>query len=69
MPHPMQWIFDPLNEIENYRKLKEAAQQDGVFAVYGVDDSQRLHLLAGLAVELNRPLLFVTATDQAAQRA
>ena len=69
MPHPMQWIFDPLNEIENYRKLKEAARQDGVFAVYGVDDSQRLHLLAGLALELNQPLLFITATDQAAQRA
>ena len=69
MPHPMQWIFDPLKEIDAFNKLTEAARAGGIFAVYGVDDSQRLHLMAGLAMELKRPLLFVTATEPEAQQA
>jgi len=65
----LDWLFAPLEEIESYRQLKEAVQRPGVLCATGLDDSQRLHMLAGLARESGRMLLFVTATDQLAQKA
>lgn len=63
------WLFEPLGELAEYRALCEAAEKGGVVCVTGLDDSQRLHLLAGLARQTGRMLLFVTATDQLAQKA
>ncbi|MBR3504560.1 MAG: transcription-repair coupling factor [Clostridia bacterium] len=63
------WLFAPLEEIDSYRQLREAVKRPGVFCATGLDDSQRLHMLAGLARETGRMLLFVTATDQLAQKA
>ena len=65
----MDWLFAPLNDVDEYRALRDAAAKKGVLCVTGLDDSQRLHLLAGLARETGRMLLFVTATDQLAQKA
>ena len=65
----MNWLFAPLEDIDEYRALRAAAEKPGVLCVTGLDDSQRLHLLAGLARETGRMLLFVTATDQLAQKA
>ena len=59
----MNWLFAPLNDMEEYRALRAAVEKPGVVCVTGLDDSQRLHLLAGLARETGRMLLFVTATD------
>ncbi|MBO4297736.1 MAG: transcription-repair coupling factor [Clostridia bacterium] len=65
----LDWLFAPLGEIESYRQLREAVKKPGVVCATGLDDSQRLHMLAGLARESDRMLLFVTATDQLAQKA
>ena len=65
----LDWLFAPLEEIESYRKLREAVNRPGTLCVTGLDDSQRLHMLAGLARDAGRMLLFVTATDQLAQKA
>ena len=64
-----RFLFDPLREIEAYRALCEAADKPGTLVVTGLDDAQRLHLIAGVAREKKRMLLFVTPTDQLAQRA
>ncbi|MCI5547222.1 MAG: transcription-repair coupling factor [Clostridiales bacterium] len=65
----MNWLFAPLGDMDEYRALREAVEKPGVVCVTGLDDSQRLHLLAALARETGRMLLFVTATDQLAQKA
>ncbi|MBQ8953928.1 MAG: hypothetical protein IJ048_07405, partial [Clostridia bacterium] len=65
----LDWLFAPLEEIESYRQLREAVKRPGMFCATGLDDSQRLHMLAGLARESGRMLLFITATDQLAQKA
>ena len=66
---PMDWLFAPMAEIPAFNELTEKLKQPGVYSVYGVDDSQRLHLLAALAAKSGRLLLLITATDQLAQKA
>ena len=65
----LDWLFAPLEEIESYRMLREAVNRPGTLCVTGLDDSQRLHLIAGLARATGRMLLFVAPTDQLAQQA
>ena len=65
----LDWLFAPLEEIESYRQLRSAVERGGVVCATGLDDSQRLHMLAGLSRDTGRMLLFVTATDQLAQKA
>ena len=65
----LDWLFAPLEEIESYRQLRAAVEKGGVVCATGLDDSQRLHMLAGLSRDTGRMLLFVTATDQLAQKA
>ena len=65
----LDFLYQPLDEIPEYRRLCEAAREPGTLVVTGLDDSQRLHLVAGVARRAGRMLLFVTPTDQLAQRA
>ena len=53
----------------DFTRLEKALSKPGVFSVCGLDDTQRLHVLAGLARKTGRMLLLVTATDQLAQNA
>ena len=64
----MGFLFSPLEELESFRGLTQALETTGVYAAYGLDDSQRAHVLAGLARKNGRPLLVLTATEGAAQR-
>ena len=61
-------LFTPLKALEDFQKLSNLVQEPGVFQISGLDDTQRLHLLAALMRETGRPLLFVVANDMAAQR-
>lgn len=62
-------IFEPLSELNAFRELLSATGAPGASSVSGVDDSQRLHLLAALQRATGRPLLFVTSSGPGAQRA
>ena len=65
----LSWLFAPLEEMDSFRKLEESLKKPGAYMVCGLDDTQRLHVLAGLARKTGRMLLMVTATDQLAQHA
>ncbi len=65
----MDWLFAPLAELPEFMELQEKLRLPGIYSAYGVDDSQRLHLLAALARASGRLLILVTATDQLAQKA
>ena len=62
------FLFAPLEELGAFRSLKAALATCGTYGAYGLDDSQRAHVLAGLARDTGRPLLVLTATESAAQR-
>ncbi|MDO4357861.1 MAG: CarD family transcriptional regulator, partial [Clostridia bacterium] len=62
------FLFEPLEELESFRALKSALETCGIYGAYGLDDSQRAHVLAGLARASGRPLLVLTATETGAQR-
>ena len=63
------YLFAPLLELEAFTSLAGAVKDKGVYAAYGLDDSQRLHLLAALQRASGRLLVVITATDQLAQKA
>ena len=65
----MEFLYQPLRAMDEYRRLLKAAAGPGTLVVTGLDDSQRLHMVASVARDLGRMLLFVTPTDQLAQRA
>ncbi len=65
----LDWLFAPLQEQETYNKLLSSVDKSGVFAVTGLDDTARLHMLAALSRATGRMLLFVTATEHGAQKA
>jgi len=68
-PSGLTWLFAPLNEMDSFKQLTAAVEKPGAYSVCGLDDTQRLHVLAGLARRTGRMLLLVTATDQLAQNA
>ena len=62
-------IFRPLTELPAFDQLLSTVSAPGASAVSGVDDCQRLHLLAALQQRSGRPLLFITSSGPGAQRA
>jgi len=65
----LSWLFAPLEEMESFAQVVRAVGKPGTHIVCGLDDTQRLHVLAGLARKTGRLLLLVTATEQQAQQA
>ncbi len=61
-------LFTPLEGLAPFGELTRALDKPGVYSVYGPDDAQRAHLLAGLARKLDRPLLVIAPNDGAAAR-
>ena len=61
-------LFTPLEGLAPFGELTRALEKPGVYSVYGPDDAQRAHLLAGLARKLDRPLLVIAPNDGAAAR-
>lgn len=61
-------LFDPLKEIESFRKLTDALRKPGVYSLYGPDDTQRAHVIAGAMRTLSRPALVVVPNEMAALR-
>ena len=68
MQHQLDLLLSPLQGLEPYRALREALKAPGTQGVFGLDDSQRLHMLAGLCRDTGRPLIVVTPSDQSAAR-
>ena len=64
----MSFLFAPLEELDSFRSLNAAVETTGIYGAYGLDDSQRAHVLAGIAKKSGRPLLVLTATETSAQR-
>ena len=61
-------LFAPLNEMPIFKEMAEATRNPGCYAMYGLDDSQRLHVLAALQRVSRRMLLVLAPNDSAAQR-
>ncbi len=61
-------LFAPLEQLEGYRKLKEGVQEGKLCALYGLDDSQKIHMLAALARSSGRSMLVFAANDMLAMR-
>ena len=68
MLHQLDLLLRPLEGLESYRQLRQALEKPGAQGVFGLDDSQRLHLLAGLCRDTGRPLILVVPSEQAAAR-
>ena len=61
-------LFSPMEGLPAFGELARALSEPGVCSAYGPDDAQRAHLLAALAMKLDRPLLVIAPNDLAAAR-
>ena len=61
-------LFSPLDALDEFSALTEALSRPGAVMACGLDDAQKLHLMAAVARRLGRPLLYVTSNEVAAQR-
>ncbi len=61
-------LLEPLRELEPFSRLRDAVEARKLCALYGADDSQRTHLLAGLMLETGRSMLILAANDSLAMR-
>ncbi len=61
-------LFSPLCGLPAFQTLLGNLAQGGVHEAYGIDDSQRNHVLAALQRELGKLLILVTPNDLTAQR-
>ena len=61
-------LFDPLEQLKPFQELTDALRKPGVFSVYGPDDAQRAHLIAGVMRKTMRPAVVVAPNEMAALR-
>ena len=59
-------LLRPLEELEAFRELLQNTREPGYTMLYGPEDSQAAHMLAGLAQKTGRPLLVLTANERRA---
>ena len=64
----LRCLFTPMEELDSFHVLYNALDATGLHMAYGLDDSQRAHLLAALQRKSGRTLLVVAPNDMAAQR-
>ncbi|MBQ8507616.1 MAG: transcription-repair coupling factor [Clostridia bacterium] len=64
----MQCLFDPLEGLEAFSGLVQALSAGKLTSVYGPDDTQRAHLLAGIARKTGRKMIVFTPNDGLAMR-
>ena len=61
-------LFEPLKQLEAFQALTEAVRANKLCALYGPDDSQRIHMLAGLAHTTGRSMIILAPNDMLALR-
>ncbi|MDO4546712.1 MAG: transcription-repair coupling factor, partial [Clostridia bacterium] len=61
-------LFTPLNELDDYKRFIDCAARPGTLGLFGLDDSQRLHMIAAAANSLGRPVIIITPSEQASSR-
>ena len=61
-------LFAPLEALREFGALADALSSPGATLACGLDDAQKLHLVAAAAQKLGRPLLYVSSNEVAAQR-
>ena len=64
----MDQLLQLLNNIPEYRTLKNAIKEDQSAAVTGIGQINRSHIIAGLRRDAGRPLVLVCQDDMAAKR-
>ena len=64
----MDQLLQLLNNIPEYRTLKNAIKEDQSAAVTGIGQITRSHIIAGLRRDAGRPLVLVCQDDMAAKR-
>ena len=62
----MNCLLQPLDGLEAFARLREDVGAGKLCALYGADDSQRVHLLAGLMGAAKRPMLILAPNDSLA---
>ena len=61
-------LFEPIYGSEPFRVLKNAIESPCEAYVYGIEDTQRTHMLAALVAQTQRPLAVIVANDVIGQR-
>lgn len=64
----LRCLFDPMEAMDSFQDLYRAVEKGGLNLAYGLDDSQRAHMLCALQRKTGRTMLLVTSNDMAAQK-
>ena len=64
----MNCLFEPLERLESFNTLLDAVNAGKLCSVYGPDDSQRAHVLAGIARKTGRKMIVLAANEVLAMR-
>ena len=64
----MDLLISALNQIPEYATLLEAVKHSRSVAITGIGQINRSHMIAGLRVHTNRPLVLICQDDMAAKR-
>ncbi|MBQ4157439.1 MAG: transcription-repair coupling factor [Clostridia bacterium] len=64
----MDYLYTPLNALKAYSDLRDCVKNAGAQYAYGLDESQRVHLLCALMRDTNRPMIVVCPNDNIAAR-
>ena len=64
----MNCLFEPLERLESFNTLLGAVNAGKLCSVYGPDDSQRAHVLAGIARKTGRKMIVLAANEVLAMR-
>ncbi len=64
----MNVLFEPLKRLDSFNRLLTAVNTGKLCALYGPDDSQRAHVLAGLVRGTKRAMIVLAANEALAMR-
>ena len=63
-----EYLFAPLRELTEYRRILGDLGQGTAFCAYGLDDSQQVFLLSAVQADTERPMIVVCPNESVAQR-
>lgn len=64
----LRCILTPLEALDHFQDLVKAVEENGLNLAYGLNDSQKAHVLSALQLKTNRPFLVVSPNDISAQK-
>lgn len=63
-----EYLFAPLRELTEYRRILGNLGRGTAFCAYGLDDSQQVFLLSAVQADAERPMIVVCPNESVAQR-